>query len=157
MALEARCLASTSEAIDLPAANAILERKSLTSPTHFRAGELTPPTSPFTPCPADPSVTAGEGTMATLKEQGFYMPGEWHPHKRCWMSWPGEIAGYGGRVAQARQTSARVAAAIARFEPVIMLANEGDVAHARRCAGHPSKCRPPPSMTAGSATTGRAS
>ncbi len=73
--------------------------------------------------------------MATLKEQGFYMPGEWHPHKRCWMSWPGEIAGYGGRVAQARQTSARVAAAIARFEPVIMLANEGDVAHAQALCG----------------------
>ena len=73
--------------------------------------------------------------MATLREQGFYMPGEWHPHKRCWMAWPSNSAGYSGRFAQAQEAAARVAAAIARFEPVIMLANEADVAHAQALCG----------------------
>jgi agmatine deiminase len=82
--------------------------------------------------------------MATLEEQGFYMPGEWHPHKRCWMSWPGEITGDGGRVAPARLTSASVAAAVARFEPVIMLANDADVVHARTLCGSPVEVQAAP-------------
>ncbi len=73
--------------------------------------------------------------MATLKEQGFCMPGEWHPHRRCWMAWPSNTAGYSGRFAQAREAAGRVAAAIARFEPVIMLANEADVAQAQALCG----------------------
>ena len=73
--------------------------------------------------------------MATLKEQGFHMPGEWHPHRRCWMSWPSNGAGYSGRFLQAQGAAARVATAIARFEPVIMLANEADVAHAQTLCG----------------------
>lgn len=82
--------------------------------------------------------------MASLKEQGFYMPGEWHPHKRCWMSWPSNGAGYSGRFAQAREAAARVAEAIARFEPVIMLANEADVAHARALCGPTVKVQAAP-------------
>jgi agmatine deiminase len=73
--------------------------------------------------------------MTTLNEQGFYMPGEWHPHRRCWMSWPSNGAGYSGRFAQAQEAAGRVAAAIARFEPVIMLANKPDVAHAQALCG----------------------
>ena len=73
--------------------------------------------------------------MTTLKEQGFHMPGEWHPHKRCWMAWPGNEAGYSGRFAEARQASARVARAIAQFEPVTILANDVDVAGAQALCG----------------------
>ncbi len=73
--------------------------------------------------------------MITLKQQGFYMPGEWHPHRRCWMSWPSNGPGYSGRFEQARQAAARVAEAIARFEPVIMLANGEDVASAQALCG----------------------
>ena len=63
------------------------------------------------------------------------MPGEWHLHRCCWMSWPSNEGSYSGRFAQSRQASARVAAAISRFEPVIMLANEADVRHARALCG----------------------
>ena len=73
--------------------------------------------------------------MMTLKQQGFHMPGEWHPHKRCWMAWPSNKAGYSGRFAEARQASARVSRAIAQFEPVIMLANEADVDAAQSLCG----------------------
>lgn len=73
--------------------------------------------------------------MATLKEQGFYMPGEWHPHRRCWMAWPSNAGGYSGQFAEARQAAARVAAAIACFEPVIMLANETDIIEAQTLCG----------------------
>ncbi len=73
--------------------------------------------------------------MVTLKQQGFYMPGEWHLHRRCWMSWPSNGPGYSGRFEHAKQAAARVATAIARFEPVIMLANREDVASAQALCG----------------------
>ena len=82
--------------------------------------------------------------MANLKEQGFYMPGEWHPHRRCLMSWPSNGADYSGRFAQAREASARGAETIARFEPVIMLANAGDVAHAQALCGTSVEVQPAP-------------
>src|SRR6266851_1726852 len=73
--------------------------------------------------------------MMSLKEQGFYMPGEWHPHRRCWMSWPSYEKGYSGRFEAAKRVSARVAQAISQFEPVIMLANEADVPATRALCG----------------------
>lgn len=73
--------------------------------------------------------------MMTLKAQGFYMPGEWHPHTRCWMAWPSNEPGYCGRFAEARQATARVARAIAEFEPVTLLANEADVVGAQALCG----------------------
>jgi len=27
--------------------------------------------------------------MTTPKENGFFMPSEWHPHTATWMAWPG--------------------------------------------------------------------
>jgi putrescine transport system permease protein len=27
--------------------------------------------------------------MTTPKEDGFFMPAEWHPHTATWMAWPG--------------------------------------------------------------------
>jgi len=80
----------------------------------------------------------------SLKAQGFYMPGEWHPHRRCWMSWPSYEVGYSGRFEGARQVSARVARAISRFEPVVMLANEADVPAAQALCGASVEVRAAP-------------
>ena len=54
-------------------------------------------------------------------DDGYRMPGEFEPHKGCWMIWPERTDNYrlGAKPAQAAFTD--VAHAIARFEPLTML------------------------------------
>ena len=54
-------------------------------------------------------------------DQGFHMPAEWVPHSCCWMAWPCRD-GLWEDIAAVEQEYADVANAIARFEPVRMLA-----------------------------------
>jgi len=54
---------------------------------------------------------------------GFSMPAEWAPHSGCWMGWPARESIWHGYIEAARDDYARVAQAIARFEPLTMLAN----------------------------------
>ncbi|MGH6620227.1 MAG: agmatine deiminase family protein [Alphaproteobacteria bacterium] len=61
---------------------------------------------------------------------GFRMPAEWAAHERCWMAWPCRAELWGGGLADARAAYAAVARAIAVFEPVTMIAREGDAAAA---------------------------
>lgn len=70
--------------------------------------------------------------MLTPKQAGFYMPAEWHPHTGCWMAWPCHqetwaLIGF----ERAREAYARVAKAIAQYEPVTMIVNPGDDESAR--------------------------
>ena len=51
------------------------------------------------------------------------------------MAWPTHEPSYHGRLAGARGVQARVAQAIAQFEPVVMLANAADVPQARALCG----------------------
>ena len=63
---------------------------------------------------------------------GYRMPAEWAPHARTWMAWPSNPTTFpGGWLDQARAAYARVARAIAGFEPVTMLAPPDLVAGAR--------------------------
>jgi len=67
--------------------------------------------------------------MATLRspaEAGFFMPPEWHPHRRTWMMWPTR-AEIWPDIDAVRRAYAEVARAIRRFEPVTMAANPEDV------------------------------
>lgn len=65
---------------------------------------------------------------------GFTMPGEWAPHARCWMAWPKREELWQEYLEAAREDYVRVAQAIARFEPVTMLAHPTQAADARsRC------------------------
>ena len=69
---------------------------------------------------------------------GWRMPAEWAPHERTWMAWPS--AGYtlGATAAdaeEARDTWAAVARAVARFEPVTVVADPRDEAIARESLG----------------------
>jgi agmatine deiminase len=65
---------------------------------------------------------------------GFSMPAEWAPHSGCWMGWPKRESIWHGHMDAARDDYARVAQTIARFEPLIMLADPEHVADAsRRC------------------------
>lgn len=55
------------------------------------------------------------------------MPAEWHPHERCWMAWPCHLQTWAKiGLDKARIAYAKVANAIAQYEPVIMLVNPGD-------------------------------
>jgi agmatine deiminase len=66
------------------------------------------------------------------------MPAEWERHELTLMGWPTEVRRAGlwhDQLGVARSVHATIAAAIARFEPVLMVANPSDVDHAQRACG----------------------
>ncbi|MEE2672939.1 MAG: agmatine deiminase family protein [Myxococcota bacterium] len=72
--------------------------------------------------------------MGNPSDEGYRMPAEWLPHRRCWMAWPCHEPTFPDLPA-ARAAYAEVARTVARFEPVTMLANRRHVDDARRrCA-----------------------
>lgn len=72
----------------------------------------------------------------TPKQNGFFMPAEWHPHEQCWMAWPCHLDSWANiGLDRARTAYARVAQAIAQFEPVTMLVNPGDEELAKTLCG----------------------
>lgn len=62
------------------------------------------------------------------------LPAEWEPHERTIMGWPCRRELWGAEMPRARVEYAAVAAAIAAFEPVSMVANPGADAQAARAA-----------------------
>lgn len=75
-------------------------------------------------------------SINTPKQAGYFMPAEWHPHERCWMAWPCHQESWANiGFAKARQAYARVANAIAQFEPVTMLVKAEDRAEAEQLCG----------------------
>jgi agmatine deiminase len=77
--------------------------------------------------------------MATLKTtpraDGFYMPAEWAPHKQTWMVWPERTDNWRMGAKPAQAAFARVAQAIAQFEPVSVCASEKQYANAAAMLG----------------------
>jgi agmatine deiminase len=67
--------------------------------------------------------------------QGYTMPAEWAPHSGCWMAWPVRASLWGAHFDGACADYAAVAQAIARFEPVTMVADVGAVADAQAHCG----------------------
>ncbi|TAL59218.1 MAG: agmatine deiminase [Legionella sp.] len=68
----------------------------------------------------------------TPKSSGFHMPAEWHLHERCWMAWPCHEETWSKiGLDKAQKAYARVASAIAEFEPVTMIVNPQDETQAR--------------------------
>lgn len=83
--------------------------------------------------------------MSDPASQGFYMPAEWAPHAGCWMAWPCHPDSYrDGDMEPARDAYADVARAIARFEPLWMIANPEHAADARRRCGDSVRVVPLP-------------
>ncbi len=82
--------------------------------------------------------------MATPADRGLFMPAEWHPHDRCWMAWPCRVELWGDRLEAARAAYAKVASAIAEFEPVTMIANPENVAEVSLHCGPGIACLPMP-------------
>jgi agmatine deiminase len=57
---------------------------------------------------------------STPAADGFRMPGEFEPHSGCWMLWPERPDNWREAARPAQRAFARVARAIARFEPLTM-------------------------------------
>lgn len=66
--------------------------------------------------------------MAPYLQQKFFMPAEWAWHDACWLAWPVRETLWGARLAAVRREHALVARTIARFEPVVVVCRETDVA-----------------------------
>ena len=84
-----------------------------------------------------------ERTPAAL---GFFMPAEWGPHERCWMSWPCRPEPWDGPegLLRARIAYARVARAIVPFEPVVVVARPEDAREAELACGRDVEIMPLP-------------
>jgi len=67
--------------------------------------------------------------------EGFSMPAEWAPHERTLMAWPARRALWGDLYEQAEADYSVCARAVARFEPVLMVANPGDGRRAMNACG----------------------
>ncbi|MEW9679931.1 agmatine/peptidylarginine deiminase [Pseudomonas sp. TE50-2] len=77
--------------------------------------------------------------MTLSLDSGWRMPAEWARHAATWMIWPHNQplweSGWGVTLADVQRDYARVAAAIARFEPVKMVVDPSAMAIARELCG----------------------
>ena len=69
--------------------------------------------------------------LRTPKADGYWMPGEFERHAGTWMLWPERLDNWRAGAVPAQQAVAAVAAAIARFEPVVMGVSAGQYEFAR--------------------------
>jgi agmatine deiminase len=72
------------------------------------------------------------------------MPAEWAPHAGCWMAWPRRVALWHEYLEPAREDYRRVAQAIARFEPVTMIADPEQAADVQARCGPSVRVLPLP-------------
>ncbi|MFB9909730.1 agmatine deiminase family protein [Allokutzneria oryzae] len=73
--------------------------------------------------------------MDTDDRTGFRVPAEWEPHSACVMAWPWSRRIWGGQLGAVQQEVVEIARAIARFEPVLMIARPRKAARVRRLCG----------------------
>ncbi len=73
--------------------------------------------------------------VRTPQSDDLTMPAEWETHDACWMVWPCSKECFKGVLPEAKETYAKVARAIADFEPVYMLVNPDQRAEAEKALG----------------------
>lgn len=71
----------------------------------------------------------------TPRAAGYRMPAEWQPHAGCWIAWPVPGETWGPGLEAARSVYAEVARAVARFEPVLVVAQPEEIRKARTLLG----------------------
>ena len=64
------------------------------------------------------------------RDQGFYMPGEWHDHTCCWMAWPARFDLW-PNINATNKAYADVANTISKFESVKMLVLQSSIEEAK--------------------------
>jgi agmatine deiminase len=67
------------------------------------------------------SLSSFSKELTAPASDGFHMPAEWEAHSCCWMAWPTRLDTWRDGAVPAQQTFAKVANAIATFEPVKVL------------------------------------
>lgn len=77
---------------------------------------------------------AGAGTGTPISA-GWFAPADHVPHTRTWMAWPARKDIWGSMLAGVRHDVAAIAQAIARFEPVAMIARPDQAEHAAAACG----------------------
>jgi len=87
-----------------------------------------------------PNFAASDVTMtpfetATITAARQRMPAEWSAHERTLMAWPARHALWAAELDRAKAEYAAVARTIARFEPVLVIANPEDAQEAAKCCG----------------------
>lgn len=68
---------------------------------------------------------------STPRADGFYMPAEWARHKQTWLVWPERTDNWRLGAKPAQQAFTAVIRAIARFEPVTVMASARQFANAQ--------------------------
>jgi agmatine deiminase len=68
---------------------------------------------------------------STPRADGFYMPAEWARHKQTWLVWPERTDNWRLGAKPAQQAFVAVIRAIARFEPVTVMASARQFANAQ--------------------------
>jgi len=68
----------------------------------------------------------------TPDRDGFWMPGEFEPHEKCWMIWPERPDTWRLNAKPAQKCFAEVARAISLFEPVFMGVSKGQLETAKK-------------------------
>lgn len=69
--------------------------------------------------------------MSTPKQDGFRMPGEFEPHKGCWMIWPERTDNWRLGAKPAQKAFIEVAETIAKYEDVTMCVSKSQYLAAR--------------------------
>jgi agmatine deiminase len=73
----------------------------------------------------------GATLQSTPARDGFRMPGEFEPHRGCWMAWPERPDNWRLDAKPAQEAFAAVAAAIAASEPVTMAVSDAQFERCR--------------------------
>ncbi len=81
------------------------------------------------------SGAAAEREAGTPRDGGWFVPADHLPHTRTWMAWPARKDIWAALLPGVREDVARVARAIARFEPVAMVARPDQAREAARACG----------------------
>ncbi|MEV6563626.1 agmatine deiminase family protein [Streptomyces kronopolitis] len=92
---------------------------------------------------AAPRTDHAAAAAAARPAGRWRLPEETHPHAATYMAWPTREI-WGPDVTGVRDDIARIARAIAEFEPVTLLANEREATAARRACGHGVEVLPTP-------------
>ena len=72
--------------------------------------------------------------LETPRQLGYRWPAEWEPHRATWVAWPHNRDTWPGGLEPARRQFAQLVTAIARCEPVHVLAGRGEPADSARAA-----------------------
>ena len=81
------------------------------------------------------AATESRPDPKTPAAAGWYAPADGVPHTRTWMAWPARKDIWGSQLTPVRRDVAAVARAIARFEPVSLVARPGQASEAARACG----------------------